>query len=144
MSKDYLAKASITVDTSLEEAWDSLINPKKIKEYMFGAEVASQWKAGSKITRKGVWKGKRYVDKGEIIEVIPGEKLKYTHFSALSGLDDRPDNYHTITIKLNDSSNHVHIELTQDNNPTEEARKHSEQNWTAMLKTLKIVLERNS
>jgi hypothetical protein len=34
------------------------------------------------------------------------------------------------------------VTLTQDNNPTEEARRHSEENWSMMLDGLKKLVER--
>jgi len=51
------------------------------------------------------------------------------------------DSYHTVTIELSTEGNKTRVVLTQDNNPTEQAREHSERNWNTMLAALKKVLE---
>jgi hypothetical protein len=68
--------------------------------------------------------------------------LQYSHFSPLSGLPDSPDNYHTVTIELSRQASATHVLLWQDNNPTEQAREHSEKNWSMMLTNLKTLLEK--
>ncbi|MDB5230200.1 MAG: Activator of Hsp90 ATPase 1 family protein [Chitinophagaceae bacterium] len=138
-----IAKAEIVVNAPVDKAWDALINPVMIKKYMFGTTVVSEWKEGSKIIWKGEWKGKPYEDKGEILKIIPGQKLQYTHFSPLSGMDDIPENYHTVTIDLADKNGHASIVLSQDKNETEEAKAHSEKNWGMVLSSFKNLLEEN-
>jgi len=142
VSLDRIARASLTVDAPRAKVWDALVNPKAIKQYMFGAAVVSDWREGSPIVWKGEWQGKPYEDKGTLLEVEPGRTLRYSHFSPLSGLPDEPGNYHTVTIELSDEGNQTRVALTQDNNPTDEARVHSEKNWGMMLAALQKFLER--
>jgi len=142
VSHDLIARASLTVDAPRAKVWDALVNPKAIKQYMFGATVVSDWREGSPIVWKGEWQGKAYEDKGTILEVEPGRTLRYSHFSPLSGLPDEPGNYHAVTIELSDEGNQTRVALAQDNNPTDEARVHSEKNWGMMLAALKKFLER--
>jgi len=118
------------------------VNPKAIKQYMFGATVVSDWREGSPIVWQGEWQGKPYEDKGTILELEPERTLRYSHFSPLSGLPDRPENYHTVTIDLSGDGDSTRVALAQGNNPTEEARVHSEKNWGMMLAALKKYLER--
>ncbi len=142
MKNDLIAKASATIDASVAKVWDALVNPQAIKEYMFGTDVASDWREGSPITWKGEWKGKAYEDKGVILHCDPKRLLQYTHFSPFSGLPDQPENYHTVTIKLTSKETQTLVSLAQDNNPTEEAREHSQKNWDMMLAGLKKFLEK--
>ena len=142
MSLDRIARASLTVDAPRAKVWDALVNPKAIKQYMFGAAVVSDWREGSPIVWKGEWQGNPYEDKGTLLEVEPGRTLRYSHFSPLSGLPDEPGNYHTVTIELSGEGNQTRVALTQDNNPTDEARVHSEKNWGMMLAALQKFLER--
>ena len=132
-----IAKAETTLNAPAEIVWKALITPDTIKKYMFGTTVTSDWKKGSAITWKGEWQGKSYEDKGEILDLIPNKKLRYSHFSPLAGLEDKPENYHTVDITLEPEGKQTKIILTQDNNPTEEERQHSQQNWEMMLKGLK-------
>ena len=48
-TENLIAKAEITINASIEKVWDALVNPEKIKQYMFGSDVISDFKEGSKI-----------------------------------------------------------------------------------------------
>ncbi len=141
MDKKLIAKASITVNASPDKAWDALTNPRIIKQYMFGSDVVSDWKKGSRIIWKGEWKGEKYEDRGKILKIEKEKIIQYSHFSPLSGKPDIPENYHTVTVKLEADGNRTTVELSQDNNETEEERAYSEKNWQMMLESLKRVLE---
>jgi uncharacterized protein YndB with AHSA1/START domain len=141
MTTDLVARASITIDAPIAKVWDALVNPEAIRQYMFGTSVASEWKKGSPIVWKGEWKGKVYEDKGVILALEPERRLQYSHFSPLAGVPDVPENYHKVTIELSSENDHVRLALSQDNNPTVEAREHSERNWATMLASLKKLLE---
>ena len=142
MANDFVAKASTTIEASAAEVWDALVDPAKIREYMFGTNVSSEWKEGGPISWKGEWEGKPYEDKGVILQMKPQCVLQYTHFSPMAGLPDKPENYHTVTIELaGDGAATTKVTLSQDNNPTEKAREHSEKNWSMMLDGLKKFIE---
>ena len=138
---DRIAKASTTIDAPAAKVWDALVTPASIKEYMFGTNVSSGWKEGSPITWKGEWQGRAYEDKGEIRKFDAPRVLQYTHFSPLAGLPDTPENYHTVTVELSGDGSRTDVVLSQDNNPTEEAKDHSEKNWRMMLDGLKKFVE---
>jgi len=141
VSKGLIARQSVQINAPAANVWDALVNPEKVKRYMFGSTVASDWKPGSAITFTGEWQGKHYQDKGVILRSEPRRLLEYTHFSPLSGLPDTPDNYHTVTIELSEQRGVTTLSLSQDNNSTEQAREHSEKNWGVMLDGLKKVVE---
>jgi uncharacterized protein YndB with AHSA1/START domain len=141
MDKQQIARVSTTVEAPRARVWEALVDPQLIRQYMFGTHVVSDWKEGSPITWKGEWKGKAYEDKGVIQKLEPERLIRYTHFSPLAGLPDRPENYHTVTIELSGNGSETVVTLAQDNNPTAEAREHSERNWQGMLDGLKKLLE---
>jgi uncharacterized protein YndB with AHSA1/START domain len=141
MSKGLIASAVTTIDAPRARVWKALIDPKAIKQYMFGAEVVSDWQVGSSIVWKGDWNGKPYEDKGAILRVEPEQRLEYSHWSPLSGHPDEPANYHTVTIELTGEGDRTRVMLAQDNNPTDGARQHSELNWRMMLGALKKHVE---
>ncbi len=136
-----VANAAVVIHAPREKVWDALTDPEKIQKYMFGARVAAEWKKGSRIVWAGEWQGKPYEDQGVILDVEPLRLLRYTHFSRLSGLPDLPENYHTVTVRLDDEGSHTRVSLVQDNNDSEEARAHAEGTWKMMLGGLKITVE---
>lgn len=136
-----VAKATIDIDAPRERVWKALVTPADIKKFMFGTDTQSDFKPGSPIRWTGTWDGKTYQDKGTVLSARDGRLLQYTHFSPTSGLPDKPENYHTVTIELSDAGAGTHVALTQDNNATEQAKEHSEKNWSMMLSSLKKLLE---
>ena len=141
MAHELTARQSISISAPIAKVWDALVNPHVIRQYMFGTTAVSDWKEGSPILFKGEWQGKSYEDKGVILRLEPGRMIQYTHFSPLPGQADKPENYHTVTVELAIGNTGIHVSLTQDNNPTEQAREYSEKNWGVMLESLKNLLE---
>ncbi len=144
MSNNLVAKATTSIGAATSEVWGALGTPDAIKQYMFGADVESDWSEGSEITWKGEMNGKKYEDKGIILKIDPKKTLQYSHFSPVSGKPDRPENYHTVTINLSGSGNKTEVSLSQDNNSNEDARKESAKNLGAMLEGLKKYVEKSS
>jgi uncharacterized protein YndB with AHSA1/START domain len=141
VNRGLVAKTSTTINAPIARVWDALVNPEAIRQYMFGTNVVSEWKRGSPIIWKGIWEGKEYEDHGVILNLEPERLIQYSHFSPLSGLPDTSENYHTVTIQLSENGDRTLLSLSQDNNPTEQAREHSEKNWRMMLDSLKKLLE---
>jgi uncharacterized protein YndB with AHSA1/START domain len=139
---DIEARASVVIAARPGEVWDALVDPAEIKQYMFGTTVLSDWTEGGSITWKGEWQGTPYEDRGRILRLERGRLLEYSHFSPLSGLPDKPENYHTVTVTLTQDPHGTLVTLTQDGNSTEEARDHAEANWRTMLGGLKDHIER--
>ncbi len=67
--------------------------------------------------------------------------FKYTYLSSFTGLEDIPENYAVVTYELFFDNGGTRLSITQDNVATEEAKRHSEQNWAYILNTLKEILE---
>jgi uncharacterized protein YndB with AHSA1/START domain len=140
---DHIATAEIEIDAPPKKVWTALTDPDEIEKYMFGSHVVTDWKPGSPIVWKGEYEGKKYEDKGKILEFEPERRLRVTHFSPLSGEEDVPANYHTLTYELEGNGETTRVALKQDNNPTPEAAEHSKANWEKMLSGLKEVVEKS-
>ena len=136
-----VATAEAEIEAPPSKVWRALTDPEQIQKYMFGSRVETDWKPGSQITWKGEYEGKKYEDKGEILEVVQERRLKVTHFSPLSGEEDAPENYHTLVYELTENNGTTRVSLSQDNNPSAEAAEHSRENWEKMLAGLKKVVE---
>ena len=141
IEKDLVAVATIHVEAAPANVWRALTEPALIKQYLFGTDVESDWKTGSSIVYRGVWEGKAYEDKGEILQMEPERLLVSTHWSPLSGLADHPNNYHRVSYLLEPAGDGTNVTIRQDNNATDQEKSHSEENWRAVLDGLKRLVE---
>jgi uncharacterized protein YndB with AHSA1/START domain len=143
VARGFEAVSKVAIDAPKAKVWDALKNPAKVKQYMHGTNLTTDWKVGSPIAWKGEWKGKSYVDKGTVLEVEPDKLLKYTHWSPMGGSPDEPENYHAVTCELAEKDGKTILTLTQDNNATQaEADTMAKDNWGPMLEGLKKTAER--
>ena len=141
MNKKLIAKATVTINVPPAQVWEALTNPKLIKQYLFGADVISDWKVGSPIIYKGVYEGKAYEDKGKVLKAEPEKALLMTHWSPLSGTPDTPENYHQVSYELEAENGGTHLTITQDNNSSEEEREQNSKFWQMTLGGMKKLLE---
>lgn len=140
--KDFNAVASVDIRATIEEVWDALINPQKVKQYLHDTNLNTDWKIGSPITWHGVWDGKAYEDKGTVLAFEPDKLLQMTHWSPLTGTEDNPENYHVVTYALTPSAGGTRLVLTQSNNATQEAADSmAEKGWLPILQKMKSLLE---
>jgi uncharacterized protein YndB with AHSA1/START domain len=142
MPGDYVVTSSVTVEAPPARVWDVITDPASTRDFMFGTELSTDWTVGGPITWSGSWEGKDYQDKGVVVEVEPGRRLVYTHFSPLGGQEDKPENYHTLTWTLQDQGGRTLLVLSQDNNASAEAAEHSKGMWDQLVADVKRLSER--
>jgi uncharacterized protein YndB with AHSA1/START domain len=142
MKNQLTGRASVTIDAPVSKVWEALTTPELIKKYFFGTNAISDWKEGSPLIFKGEWEGKSYEDKGIILKSVPNKIFKYNYWSSMSGIEDKPENYVTITYNLHEDNGETILDITQENIPDEKMKDHSEENWNNVLKGLKSLLEK--
>lgn len=141
MDKSLIASESIIIKAPATKVWDALTNPESIKKYLFGTEAISDWKKGSALTFKGVWKDKPYEDKGTILEIEPEKVLKYNYWSPFTGSEDKPENYIILTFVLEPNGDETKLTLTQEGAASKDGLDHSMKNWKSVLENIKKLLE---
>ena len=75
MKSNITARVSTNIDSPVSKVWEALTKPELIRQYFFGTQASSDWKEGSPITFKGEWEGKKYEDKGTILDIEPNKTL---------------------------------------------------------------------
>jgi uncharacterized protein YndB with AHSA1/START domain len=143
MSENYVATSTALITAKPERIWSVITDPAATKEFMFGTEVVTDWTVGGPIRWHGIWKGTDYEDKGEILEFDPCRRLVTTHFSPLTGQDDVPENYHTLTWTLEEVAHSTQLTLAQDNNGSPEAAAHSKEMWDGLVRSVKEIAQRD-
>ena len=142
MKENIKADISIEIEASPAEVWKAITTPSMIKKYLMGTNVSTDWKEGSAITYEGEYNGKKYKDKGIIKKIQPAKILETTYWSSMGGKEDKPENYNTVTYKLEENSDGTTmVKLTQDNILTEQEKEHVTVNWKMVLQKLKEGVE---
>ncbi|MBC8181576.1 SRPBCC domain-containing protein [candidate division KSB1 bacterium] len=143
MNRNLRVSKSIEINSIVEEVWDALTNPEKIRAYLFGTETITNWKVGSPIVFQGEYEGHKYKDKGNVLENKPNELLKYDYWSGFSGLEDKPENYSIVTYEIEKSANNrVIFRWTQEGFANEQGQKNSENGKYGMLEQIKKLAEK--
>jgi uncharacterized protein YndB with AHSA1/START domain len=140
------SQVQTTIKASPAAVWKALTTASSLKQFFFGSDVSTDWTVGSPIRFRGNFKGKAYEDKGEIQTFDIGRRLAFTHWSPLSGIADKPENYHVVSFDLEPKNEGTQVVLTQTNlndaEPlTAENRAEYAKNWTMVLDGLKKTVE---
>ena len=141
MTEEITLKKSIHINASTAKVWEALTNPELIKKYFFGTECISDWKKGSPILYKGIYEGKAYEDKGNILDIEKGKFILYNYWSSFSGTEDIPANYSEIKYELSADNNGTIFTIIQRGFKTQETHDHSDTNWGYVMDGLKKMLD---
>jgi uncharacterized protein YndB with AHSA1/START domain len=143
MKSNIKGSAEIVINAPTSAVWEALTKPELIKKYFFGTNTETTWKVGSPIRFHGEYEGKKYEDKGTVLAFEPEKSLQYSYWSSMSGIEDKPENYVTVTYSLSAENGKTKVVITQENIPDEKTKDHSEQNWKKVLVSLKEMIESN-
>lgn len=149
MSQPLFVKNTISIEAPANTVWDALVNPEQTKKYMFGCETVSDWKPGSSLDWVGEYEGKPMVFvKGNIVAIEPGRYLSYTTIDPNSNIDDKAENYLTVTYTLEPKNGHTVFTVTQGDysKVAEGERRYEEaynggQGWQPILDQIKQLVE---
>lgn len=141
MGTDLTCEHSITIAVPARAVWDALTTPEVIKRWFFGVDTVTDWAEGSPVVHSGTWQDRPYEDKGTIVRFEPPRLLVHTHWSALSGLPDRPEHYQEVRWALTGSDGGTVLTVSETNLPSEEAKATSDRTWPVVLENLRRVLE---
>lgn len=142
MPKTLRSQSYVSIHAPIEKVWEALVDVETIKKWFFGVTTETDWKVGSPIVHRGDYKGKPYEDKGKILVFRPPTTLTHTHWSSVSGLPDRDENYQQVTYSLFERGDFTDLTVTELNLPDEDAKVISDKSWQSVLNALKQLLER--
>lgn len=142
IDKTLAVRKSVTINTDKNRIWNVLITPEFIKDYMFGVNVKTDWKPGSKIEFFGEYQDKNYNDKGIIEAIEENEYLKYLYWSSFSGMEDEIENYSEVSYDIVEIEGKNELIINQIGYSSLEAYNHSLQGWEMVLSKIKEIAER--
>lgn len=149
MENGFTVESSIFIHAPVSNIWDLLINPKKIKMYLYGSDVITDWKAGSEIlfTRdrlhsKAPISEKPIVDRGKVLEIEKEKLLKFSFYSSMEGYPDLPENYSIVSYTINRQGvNSFRLDYRRNNIPIEIEKRNQDKFMPGMMGQLKMLAE---
>jgi uncharacterized protein YndB with AHSA1/START domain len=141
MKTKLTGKVNIHINAPVSKVWNALTDPEQIKKYFFGTNTVTDWQPGHPVQFTGEWEGKTYEDKGTVLQNDGERLLSYNYWSSMSGTEDKPENYATVTYELQNTGSGTELIITQDNIADEKSKAHSEKNWNDILNGLKELVE---
>lgn len=140
--KENIFEISMVIKGPPSKVWEALIKPELVRQYMYGADLITDWKVGAPIRWQGIFEGRPYENKGTVLSVLPEKLLEYTYWSSLSELPDNPENYAKITWRLTAEKEGTRFSVMLEGDGLAVAMwKHLEFGWRVIGNGLKKIVE---
>lgn len=132
--------SQILINAPVAPVWEALTKPELVKQWQYGADVITDWQKGGPIVYRSEWEGTVYEQRGTILEIEPEKLVKYTLFAPRPGLDEKPENYFTMTYRVEEINGKTMLTITQDD-PREQPQEQAEEAENTVLDSLKKLVE---
>ena len=103
--------STIRINVSAEKVWEALTNPTLVKQWQFGSDLITTWETGTKIRFETLWEGTLYEQWGTVLVFNLYKIIQYNLFAPRPDLEDRPENYFTMTYSLTQEADVVKLDI---------------------------------
>ncbi|GHO49341.1 SRPBCC domain-containing protein [Ktedonospora formicarum] len=138
-----ITTSKVRINASASRVWKAITEPEQVRQWQYGAEVITDWQVGSPIVFRNEWENTVFEQKGKILEIEPGKMAKYTLFFPHPGMEDKPENYFTMSYLLEESEGQTMLTIIQDD-PREQMQEQEpleESEENSVLDGLKKLIE---
>lgn len=133
--------SKILINAPAASVWEAVTKPELVKQWQYGADVITDWQKGSSIVFRNEWEGTVYAQTGTILEIEPHKLVRYTLFAPRPGLDDKPENYFTMTYTLEELDGKTTLTIIQDDPREQSPQEQPEESENSVLAGLKKLVE---
>ena len=109
-----VSTSHVRINAPRERVWAVLTDPELVRQWQYGSNVDTDWAAGSPIRFTSEWQGKRFEQWGTVLDVTAPEQLRYSLFAPRPDVEDRPENYFTMTYRLDTENGITLLTITQE------------------------------
>ena len=133
----------IRINAPADKVWEALTKPELVKQWQYGSDLLTDWQVGSDIRFHSEWEGSVYEQWGKVLEVTPGQRVKYSLFAPRPDLEDKPENYFVMSYILEEANGTTVLSIVQtDNRPgAVSSDNDADEGENAVLSALKSVAE---
>ncbi|MEP6584327.1 MAG: SRPBCC family protein [Ginsengibacter sp.] len=133
----------IVIQASAEKVWNALTEAALVKQWQYGSDLVTDWKVGSDIRFTTKWEDKIFEQWGKVLEVRPNSLLRYSLFAPRPGLEDKPENYFTMSYILTRSGESTKVEILQEDTRPNAVQEKQQGEENPVLQSLKKIAEGN-
>jgi uncharacterized protein YndB with AHSA1/START domain len=126
----------------IKKVWSALTEPQIVKQWQYGSDLITDWKVGNPIRFRAEWEGKVFEQWGKVLEFTPNKILKYSLFAPRPELEDKPENYFTMTYILTREKGQIRLEIIQEDTRKGAVQAEPQGEENPVLKNLKTIIER--
>ncbi len=109
-----VSRSSIRIQASRETVWSVVTEPAYVKQWQYGSDLETDWSVGSEIRFISEWEGQTFEQWGTVIHVDAPGRLAYSLFAPRPDLEDKPENYFTMTYILDGDEDGTTLTILQE------------------------------
>ena len=135
--------STLKINSSKQKVWETLTKPDLVKLWQYGSELITTWETGSPIRFKTEWQGKVFEQWGKVLKVSPYDSIEYSLFAPRPDLEDKPENYFTMSYTLTSENGQTKLEIVQEDNRPNAVQEKPQGEENPILQSLKKIAESN-
>ena len=97
-----VSTSAITINVPREMVWSALTEPEYVRRWQYNSELTTVWIVNHPIRFSAEWQGQTFEQWGTVLEFDAPNRLRFSLFAPRPGLEDRLENYFTMTYELTD------------------------------------------
>jgi len=106
--------SKVSVNAAMGTVWKVVTEPVHVRQWQYGSVLDTDWSIGGSIRFTTEWDGQTFEQWGTVLSVDAPNKLSYSLFAPRPDLEDRDENYFTMTYELTDDHGVTVLTITQE------------------------------
>lgn len=133
--------STVKINASPEKVWETITSPELVKNWQYDSDLLTTWEPGSPIRFRTVWGDQVFEQWGTVLAFRPHELVQYSLFAPRPGLEDKPENYFTMSYVLSEEGGLTKLEIIQEDNRPNAVQEAPQGEENPVLKSLKELAE---
>ncbi|HET9059963.1 MAG TPA: GNAT family N-acetyltransferase [Acidimicrobiales bacterium] len=113
-----VSRSSIRIEALRETVWATVwaivTEPAYVKQWQYGSDLQTDWSVGSPIRFTSQWEGQVFEQWRTVVDVGAPSRLTYSLFAPGRGLEDKPENYFTMTYILDEDRGVITLTIVKE------------------------------
>lgn len=109
-----VSTSTVRIEAGPAAVWAVVTEPEHVRKWQYGSVLSTDWKVSSPIRFTSEWEGQTFEQWGTVLDFDPPSRLSYSLFAPRPDLEDRPENYFTMTYRLEPVDGGTVLTITQE------------------------------